>query len=63
MQPLTPAQAGLRLMQCLINARNLPEHGFPEIARLSRRVPAYRMTYASFDPLPAALEPIFERWA
>jgi hypothetical protein len=35
-------------MQCLINARNLPDHGFPEITRLARSVPAYKMTYANF---------------
>ncbi len=59
LQPLSRAQAGLALMQCLINARNLPEHGFPEITRLSRQVPAYRITYPGFDPLPGALGQLF----
>lgn len=40
-------------MQCLVNARNLPDHGFPEAARLCRAMPDYRITYGSF----AAFEP------
>jgi hypothetical protein len=46
------AEAGLGLMGCLINARNLPEHGHGEVARLARDVPAFRVTYgdaASFE--------------
>ncbi len=57
--PLTPAQAGLALTGCLINARNLPEHGFPEIVRLARTVPAYRLDYGGFAQLPAALEALW----
>jgi len=53
LQQLSKAQVGLELMQCLINARNLPDHGFPEITRLARAVPAYKMTYANF----AQIEP------
>ncbi len=54
---LPGAQAGLTLMECLVNARNLTHHGFPEIARLARRVPAYRLTYGDFDQIA---EPITE---
>lgn len=54
--PLSPAQAGLALMQCLVNARNLPGHGFPEIVRLARTLPAYRLDYGGFAQLPALLE-------
>jgi len=50
---LSIAQAGMALMQCLINARNLPEHGFREAARLARQTPAYRLVYGGF----AQLEP------
>ena len=56
MQPLSKAQAGLELMQCLVNARNLPEHGFPEIARLARRLPAYHLRYSSFAQIGAQIE-------
>ncbi len=55
-RPLSKAQAGLALMQCLVNARNLPEHGFPQISRLARMVPAYAMTYAHFDQIEEQLE-------
>ena len=55
-QRLTPAQTGLGLMQCLINARNLPEHGFPEISRLAQSVPAYKMTYAGFSQVGNQVE-------
>lgn len=52
---LSPAQAGLRLMSCLINARNLDAHGFPEATRIARRVPAHELVYGSYDQLDAAL--------
>jgi hypothetical protein len=55
-RPLSKAQAGLALMKCLVNARNLPEHGFPQISRLAKTVPAYHMTYSNFDQIEAQLE-------
>jgi hypothetical protein len=58
-RPLSKAQAGLALMQCLVNARNLPEHGFPQISRLAKTVPAYHMTYANFDQIEAQLDSLF----
>lgn len=57
---LSGAQAGLALMECLVNARNLAEHGFPEIARLARIAPAYRMTYASFDQIGDRVEDLLQ---
>jgi len=53
---LSPAQAGLNLMKGLINARNLAGHGFAEVARLARRVPAYRLKYGAFDQLGSRIE-------
>lgn len=41
---LSKAQAGMTLMSCLVNARNLPAHGFGEASRLARQVAAYRVT-------------------
>jgi hypothetical protein len=52
---LTRARAGLALMECLINARNLPQYGFDEAVRLARTVPAYRLAYSDF----AQLEDVF----
>jgi hypothetical protein len=48
---LTKARAGLALLECLINARNLPQYGFEEVVRLARAVPAYRLTYSDFAQL------------
>lgn len=57
-QRLSQAQCGLMLMQCLANARNLPEHGFPEIVRLARSIPAYRLIYGMFTQAQEAFERI-----
>jgi hypothetical protein len=48
-QALSRAQTGQLLLQSLINARNLPHHGFHEAARLARRAPGYRFSYAHFS--------------
>ncbi len=48
LEALSRAQAGLALMSCLVNARNLPDHGFHEIARMARLAPGYRLRYGSF---------------
>ena len=50
-QPLTPAQTGLELMQCLINARNLPDHGFSDAARLARCAAAVKISYSNFSQI------------
>jgi hypothetical protein len=50
-EPLSSGQAAMGLIECLINARNLPEHGVPEIARLARGVKACRMRYANFEQI------------
>jgi len=55
-QELTPGQTGFELMQFLINARNLPEHGFGEIARLARSAKAIKFTYSSFQQLENVFE-------
>jgi hypothetical protein len=60
LRPLTKAQAGLALMECLINARNLPDHGFSEIARLAQVAPAYKLIYADFDQIIKPIETLLE---
>jgi hypothetical protein len=57
-RPLTKAQAGLHLMECLVNARNLPDHGFAEVARMAKMAPAYRLEYSRFDQL----WPLLDQW-
>jgi hypothetical protein len=51
LERLTGAQAGLELMQCLVNARNLPDHGFKAAVRLGASAPACRLSYGSFDQI------------
>jgi hypothetical protein len=56
LQPLTKAQAGLALMECLVNARNLPDHGFSGVVRLAKVAPAYQMHYADFAQIGDRIE-------
>ncbi len=53
---LSKAQAGLMLMECLVNARNLPGHGFAEVAQLARKVSAYVLRYSRFEQLGTRIE-------
>lgn len=53
---LSKAQAGLELMQCLINARNLPEHGFPNVIDLARSCAAYQMIYSDYSAVETAVQ-------
>jgi hypothetical protein len=55
LEPLSRAEGGLGVMECLVNARNLDGHGLSEVSRLVRSVPAYRLTYSRFDQLPGVL--------
>lgn len=55
---LSSAQAGLALMGCLINARNLSNHGFNQVSALTRRAPAYRLEYGHFSQLQEPLKRI-----
>ena len=54
-EPLTPAQTGLALMACNVNARNVENHGFNDIAEISKVVPAIRLTYSQFQQLENVL--------
>jgi hypothetical protein len=60
-QPLSKAQAGLALMECLVNARNLPGHGLSEIARLARVAPAYRLRYSHFEQIERQIEALLQQ--
>ena len=55
---LTGAEAGLELMRSNVIARNLPAHGFNEVTRLVRNIPAYRVHYRHYDDLPELIEKI-----
>jgi hypothetical protein len=62
LEPLTGAQAGLALMECLVNARNLSQHGFDQVARLARTAPAYRLRYARFEQVEARIATLIETY-
>ncbi len=59
-EPISPAKAGLLLMGCHVNARNLAGHGFADVVKLCRKVPACRLTYSSFDQLEGCLDNFLE---
>ena len=61
LRPLSKAETGRRLMACLVNARNLDGHGFPEATRISRAVEAFALSYGSFEQLGPALDPLLDR--
>jgi hypothetical protein len=58
---LTKAQTGLKLMECLANGRNLAGHGFPEVTRIARSVPAYQLVYSRFEQLDSCIEELLGR--
>ena len=46
---LSPAHTLFMLMQHLVNARNLPDHGMTAAKELSHRVIAYKLTYSDLE--------------
>lgn len=50
---LTPAESLFRLLQALVNARNLPKDGMASAARLARRVTAYSLEYSDLETATA----------
>lgn len=50
-EPLSPAQAALRLVGTNLNARNLADGGFRAIAAFARQVPALMLRYGEFEQL------------
>jgi hypothetical protein len=57
-EALTAGEAGLKLVACNLNARNLKDGGFEAIAALSRRAPAIVLRYGGFDQLKGTLDAI-----
>jgi hypothetical protein len=60
---ISKAQACLELMQCLVNARNLPEHGFPNVVNLARLIPTFQMTYSNFSAVEQAVQNVLQNLA
>lgn len=57
-EAVTEGETGLKLIACNLNARNLQNGGFHQIAALSRRIPAIVFRYGSFDQLKGTLDAI-----
>jgi hypothetical protein len=57
-EPLSKAEAGLRLMACLTYAQGLPEHGFAAVSDLARRVPAFELSYGRLEGITGG-HPVF----
>jgi hypothetical protein len=55
-QPVSAAQACIRLMGCNVNARNLADGGFAILSDLARRVPAVELRYGSFEQLEGVVD-------
>ncbi|MEO0368130.1 MAG: hypothetical protein AAF197_05005 [Pseudomonadota bacterium] len=49
---MSSAEAGLKLMNNHVNARNLADHGFRTMMELIRTTPRYELYYGGFDTLP-----------
>jgi hypothetical protein len=45
-RPFTTAESAFHLLQHLVNARNLPEHGLPVVTKLAQTVPAYEVRFS-----------------
>ena len=63
LRQLSGAEAGLRLMSTLVNARNLPRHGLGEITRLARSVPAFEVRYGDCGQVAEQLEALISEYA
>ena len=46
---LTPGIGCARLMECFVNARNIPGHGISGLARITGKIPIMELTYGSFS--------------
>lgn len=58
LRPLSKAQAATRLMGCLVNARERPQHGFEDVLGLVQAAPAFAMTYSHLEEAGAQLEAV-----
>ncbi len=56
---LSGAEAGLELMRSNVIARNIPNHGFKEVIKLVKNIPAFKIHYQHFDDLPGLIEAVY----
>jgi hypothetical protein len=55
---ISSASSCFKLMDCYVNARNIPDHGFSKIAELTRMATSYEMKFGNFEDLPPILRPL-----
>jgi hypothetical protein len=53
---LSKAKTCIQLAKHLVNARNLPNNGMPDIIRLTRKIPAYTLIYDKLETALAEVE-------
>jgi hypothetical protein len=59
LQPLSEAQSCMKIMECFVNARNMCDHGFHQIAKLAKRAKSYDLLFGSFGAITSALQTLF----
>jgi hypothetical protein len=58
--PLSPAEAGFRLMASNVNARNFEDGGLNALTALTQRAPAFALQYGGFEQLDGVLDVLAE---
>lgn len=58
LKKLSSAKSCFKLIECHVNARNMPNHGFGQLAALIRQTESYQLIYGGFDGLLDRLLPI-----
>lgn len=56
LQPISAGRSAMRLLACLVNARQLPEHGLAHTTYLARALPAYILTWGRLEHIDEFLE-------
>lgn len=55
---ISPAKSCFRLLQCHVNARNLPSHGIFSLSDIARNCRSYDLIYSDFDTVKGLLQTI-----
>lgn len=61
LEPLTKGQAALKLVECLVNGRNITHHGMDQISRIIREIPTFTLHYSGFETLSDLVSGILPR--
>lgn len=56
---ISAAQSCFRLLQCHVNARNLPSHGIESLSNIARKCRAFSIVYSDFDELRKVMRASF----